>query len=132
VATILQAAVCGTVAASSGWAIAMSREPTAPDTCVTVYDYPGGPPDPRWLLEEPMVQVRVRGAPDAYPAAYQQALKCRDSLLGLPRQLVGGTTYLTIFVTSDIGLLEYDTLARPIFVFSCRVARQPASGTYRG
>jgi hypothetical protein len=131
IATILQAAGCGTIGATTGWAISKSREPAAPDACITVYDYGGLPPDPKWLFDQPRVQVRVRGNPDGYEAAYAKARACLDALLGYPRTTIGGTVYVGIRALDDVSLLEYDASRRPVLTVNLEVAREPASGTYR-
>lgn len=132
VAVILEAAGCGTVASTSGWSIYVGREDEKPDTYITVYDYPGGVPDPRWLVDNPHVQVRVRGKSNDYSTTYTKALVCRDALLGYCNQTVNDTQYVLIAALGDVGFLEYDDKGRPIFTCNYRIVRQPSSGTYRG
>jgi len=79
IALYLQSLSFGTLAASSGWAIAVAREPVAPDTTITVYDTGGQGPDTDELDEFlPDIQVRVR-APD-YIAAYAKSEGIRAAL----------------------------------------------------
>jgi hypothetical protein len=131
VATILVSASCGVLSAVTGWGIWIGREPETPDQAVTVYDYGGDPPSPKHLIDRPAVQVRVRGVPYGYAAAYAHALKCREALQGYAGHDVGSTRYVLITAASDPVFLQYDARSRPIWVVNYNVIRSPSSGTYR-
>lgn len=80
VAQRLAALSLGTVGADAGWSIAVSREPIAPATAITVYDTGGGPVDTDDQdLGSPTVQVRVRSTD--YLAAYAKQEAIRQALI---------------------------------------------------
>jgi|TARA_R110000803_G_scaffold210841_1_gene284321 hypothetical protein len=128
---LLVTAGVGTFAAASGWGIYISQEPESPNTTITVYDVGGLTPNPKFLLDEPSVQLRIRGAPDAYLAAYTKALDCKNALLGLTPQTLNGVNIRGILAIGDIAFLSYDEQRRPILTQNWRFIIQPASGTYR-
>jgi len=128
---ILVTAGIGTYAATSGWAIYVSKEPKSPDTVVTLYDYSGADPSPKFLRDNPNVQVRVRGAKEAYKAGWTKAQAVKDALLGLPGQTINATKYVGVWMQSDINFINYDDNNRPLFTLNFRITREPASGAYR-
>ncbi len=85
------------IAGSSGWSVFVSKEPTAPDNVVTVYDTGGFDPNPKFLLDYPTVQVRVRANKGDYIGAYTKIIEARDALLGFPPETIGGTDYIGIW-----------------------------------
>jgi len=128
---ILVAAGVGAFASTTGWALAVSREPDEPNQVITVYDVGGTDPDPKFLLDFPSVQVRIRGNPADYVNTYARAQLVKDTLLGLQRQTVNATIYVGIWQTGDIQNLGFDDSNRPILVTNWRIAREPASGANR-
>jgi hypothetical protein len=128
---VLVTASVGTFASTSGWSIRISKEPTSPDSTITVYDTGGFEPSAKWLLDFPTVQVRVRGDKLDYVAAYAKIQAVKDALLGLPRQTVNGTVYVGVWQEGDIFSLGYDDTDRPLLISNFRIAREPASGTNR-
>lgn len=118
----------GTIGADSGWSIAVSREPLEPDTTITIFDRGSFlEPDPKWLLEYPLFQVRVRGSENNYLSATTKAQEIKDVLLGLQPQLRNGTDYRGIWQLSDIIPLGYDDQNRPLLSINFRSAREPSS-----
>lgn len=128
---ILVTAGIATFASLTGWALAVSKEPDIPNQVVTVYDVGGIDPDPKFLLDRPSVQVRIRGNPNDYVATYAKAQQVKDALLGLQRQTVNTTVYIGIWQTGDIQNLGFDDSNRPILVTNWRIVREPAAGTNR-
>lgn len=120
---LLVAAGLGVVGGNNPWSIYLGSEPNSPDDVVTLYDTGGDPPNPKFLLDEPRFQVRVRG--NSYKAAYDRATAIKDALLGLPSQDINGTRYEGIYVVLDVGFLRADTEGRSIFVTSYRIIREP-------
>ncbi len=121
----------GVFAATTGWSIHIGVEPDNPDTTITLYDTPAEPANPKFLLDFPRWQIRVRGTGNSYPTTYAKALQIRDALLGLPSQTLGGTVYVGIYLVNDIFFLQQDKASRPIFVSNWRAFRQPSSGDHR-
>lgn len=128
---LLVTAGVGTFAALAGWGIYVGQQPTDPDTVVTVYNSGGKNADPKFLLQEPHIQVRIRGAANGYVAAYDKAAEVQDELLGIPSQVVNGDQWDGITAIGDINPLGYDESQRPMFSVNFSLIIEPASGTYR-
>lgn len=128
---LLVAAGVGIFSAITGWGIYISKEPTTPDTVITIYDTGGRPSNPKWLLDYPNVQVRVRGSKGGYQAAYIKMKAVKDALLGLPSQTVGGDQWVAVNEIGGIILLHYDENDRPILVSNYELIIEPAAGTHR-
>jgi len=129
---VLVAAGIGTFGATSGWGIFIGKEPDKPNTAITLYDTGGYEPNPKWLQDNPTVQVRVRGT--NYKTTLQKAKDARDALLGIgPNDFPASvtTTYVGIWVSSDVGYIGSDDKNRFIFTFNLRITIEPASGAYR-
>jgi hypothetical protein len=114
---------------ASGWSIFIGKEPDRPDNTVTLYDTPGDAPNPKWLLDFPRFQIRVRN--NKYELAYNKAEEVKSWLLGLPSQDLGGIRYVGIYVVIDTHFLQTDESARSIFVSTWRIIREPAAGQHR-
>lgn len=123
---LIVAAGLGTFKATTGWGVYVSKEPKEPDTVITVYDTGGFSPNPRFPMDEPTVQVRVRGAPGAYMNAWAKAYKIRDALLGYSNAPLS----TVIFMDGDIFFLEYDDNNRPVLTLNFRVMREPETESY--
>lgn len=118
-----------TYAQSGGWPIAIGSEPDRPNEVITLYDIPGSSPNPKWLLDYPRFQVRVRST--AYDQAYQKIEEIKSQLLGLPSQDIGDIRYVGIWVVTDTHFLQADNQGRSIFVNSWRTIREPSQGEHR-
>lgn len=118
----LVSAGIGSFAATDGWAIYVSREPVSPDTCITLYDTGGFEPHYGGYAENPTVQIRVRGAPNGYPAAYNKINEIKKLLLS-GSFVVNNTKYLA-WLAGDIVLIGYDESSRPIFTLNLRLTRE--------
>lgn len=127
----LEADGVATFGATSGWAMYIGEEPDTPDQTVTLYDTTAGEPNPKWLQDEPHVQIRVRGTRADYTGAYDKVYQIMDLLLGLPQQTLGGTVYVGIWALGDPHLLGYDDNRRPVFTLNLRMVREPAEGDHR-
>ncbi len=111
-----------------------SSEPAKPDAVVTCYDTGGWDPAVNMLLDEPTVEVRVRGPREGYQEAYAVALWVRDALHAYGPASVGGTRYLAIQAVGEPTSLGYDNSRRPSFSLNFRMHREPtaAGTTHRG
>lgn len=123
---LLAAEAAGTFAATTGWGIFIGREPLQPDTAITVYDTGGLQPNPKWLLDWPSVQIRVRGAKGAYQAAYNKVKQCQDIVLGIDSQDLNGDRWVSVTGLGSILWLGHDDNERPQFVANYRLIIQPA------
>jgi len=126
---LLDNAGVGTPGASSGWGLFIGEEPAEPDQAITLYDTSGGEPNAKWLLDEPHVQCRIRGARHDYPGAHSKAQEVMDTLLGLPQQTQGGTVYVGIWALNSPFFLESDDNRRAIFTVNFRIVREPSDET---
>ena len=124
--------VFGVPATVDLWPIFIGSEPddlNGLDNCLTIYDRGGEPPNPKFLLDFPRFQIRVRS--NSYEDGWNKASEARELLLGLPSQTIGVVRYDGVYVTIDTRMLMADTKGRPIFVTDYRVIREPATGTNR-
>ncbi len=128
---LLVTAGVGVFAATSGWGIYVGQQPSDLDTVVTVYNSGGKNADPKFLLQEPSIQVRIRGAANGYVAAYDKAAEVQDELLGIPSQVVNGDQWDGITAIGDINNLGFDESQRPMFSLNFSLIVEPASGTNR-
>lgn len=114
---------------STGWPVYIGSEPDGPNDCITLYDIPGGTPNPKWLLDYPRFLARVRS--DNYEQGFTKAEELKSALLGLPSQDINGIRYVGIWVVVDTHFLKADGKGRSIFVNTWRCIREPNVGTHR-
>jgi hypothetical protein len=124
---IIQTAGHGIIGATSGWSIFGSKMLDSPNTQIVAYDSGGFFPNPKWLLDQPTVQVMVRGNIMDYLGAYSKAIDIKNTLLGSDSQTVSGTQYTGILMEGDIILVEYDNLDRPLLSLNFIMWREPSS-----
>ncbi len=122
IAQYLQAQGQGTIAATTGWGIYGSKEPTSPDTTITVYDFSGFAPDPDNSLYAPSVQVRVRGI--GYTTVYAKAESVRDTLIEPSDFTINSVKYIGVWQQGSIESLGYDDNDRVILVMNFNIIRQ--------
>ncbi len=130
-ADILVTAGVGVRGASSGWGIFAGREPSEPHTTVTLFPSGGKNSDPKWLLDFPSLQARIRGAPGGWEAARVKALAVKNALLGLPSQTIDGDRWVSVTMIGDIIGLGDDEEDRPRFTVNFSLILEPASGGNR-
>lgn len=116
----------GTFASQVGWGIYIGKEPDKPDSVITLYDSGGENADPKWLLDFPHVQVRVRGSKGDYSGAYTKIKQCKDVLLGCPSLDLNGDRLVSFTSLGEINFLSYDQNERPLFTYNLRLIVQPA------
>lgn len=128
---ILVTASVGVFAATSGWAVYVSKMPDKPDTCIALYDSGGGNPNPAWLLDFPSVQVRVRGDENGYQALFNKVTDIKNALLGHPGADVSDGRLVSVRMDGAPAFLGYDELKRPMFTINWTLIFEPTAGTYR-
>lgn len=128
---VLETAGVGVFAATSGWSIAVDQEPPEPDTVITLYNTGGVNPNPKWLIDFPSVQVRIRGAVNGYLVSRAKAQQVKDTLLGLPSQVVAGERINSITGIGDIVNAGRDDNNRPLCTVNFATIIEPSSGTNR-
>ena len=124
---VLIAAGLGTFNATTGWSVAIGKEPTDPDTTITLYDIGGLTPDPKWLLDYPSVQIRVRGEVSGYQAAWARMRQVRDELLGADPFTQSGNSYRSLLLTGEAVHIGYDSHNRPMFTMTFSLIVEPAA-----
>ena len=118
----------GDLGLTFGTNLFISREPTQPDDCVTLYDT-GGPEDDLTLdrlerYERPRIQVRSRA--NNYTDAYGMIQDIRSKLQGRAHEVWNGAMYTLIRVASGPEFIEYDGNNRAIVVLNLMIQRRPA------
>lgn len=108
---------------ASGTNLFVGVEPESPDACIVCYDSGGLAPDPKWALDRPAVQVRVRSAKGNYAAGYTKALAVKDALLGITPD----TTVRGIVMRGELAHLGTDESRRHLFSLNFLLMVQPAT-----
>ena len=98
---------------TEGTNLFISILPELPDAIVAVFDYSGSDPEQNFAYWRPSVQVRVRGAREAYEAAYQLAMDIRAYLVASHNVTINGSRYIGIWAKGDIISLGRDGNNRP-------------------
>ena len=124
---LLVAAGVGVFKAETGWTIQIGREPTEPDTAISIWETGGFPPSSAWLLDFPTAQIRVRGARNGYQAARSKMRDVKDALLGIDSQDLNGDRWVAINMLSDIVWLGYSEEELPQFTANFQLIIQPAT-----
>lgn len=120
----------GTFAASSGWSLHVNDLPDddgVPDTIVAIFNSGGSPSNPKWLLDFPHIQVRVRSAVNGYNAAWAKSVEIHDLLLGLPAQDVSGGRIDSITAIGHINPLGQDDKRRHSFSMNFALIVEPTA-----
>ena len=104
----------------------ISREPSLPNDCVTIYDTPGNPDGLTMnrveRYEYPTIQVRVRNT--GFVQGWAVLRKIRTSLHGRANETWGGAYYTILRVSSGPALLEYDQNNRVILIMNFEIQRR--------
>jgi hypothetical protein len=101
--------------------ITIGKMPATPDACVVVSPSGGGSPDPKWRLDYPSVQVRVRGPKNDYVSAETKAKQVRAALLGLFSRIIPGGKLYSVTMPGDYTFLGWDDNLRPEFSLNFRL-----------
>lgn len=126
---LLVNATLGTFNAASGWSIAIGEPPAKPDTVMLVNRVGGKNPYPHLLLNEPSVQILVRGAKGGYVAASAKADAVVNALLGLSSYTdpTSGDVYRSCNQIGDVAYLGQDENTRPLFAVNLWFIVTPAA-----
>ena len=119
----------GTLAAGE---IVLNRMPDGADvpTPITLLTEAGGLPgernfgSPGLNRERPVIQVRVRGAPDAQAPARLRIDLVKNHLVTIMADTLGGTFYHWVNERTPPALLKWDDQRRPIFVWSADTLKE--------
>lgn len=123
----------GTLGGGNAFDLYVGQPPDKPDACVVVNLAGGLAPYDRLLLNQPSVQVMVRGAPSGYVAASNKIYAIVNALLGMSSQTLSGDVYRACNQIGDVSTLGQDINTRPILVANFRFIVEPAavSGGHR-
>lgn len=127
---ILVSGGAGTFAATSGWSLHVNGLPDdnmSPDTAISISNSGGAASNPKWLLDFPHVQVRVRGAKNGYNAAWTKAVQVHDLLLGISSQNVSGGRLDSVTAIGHINPLGNDDSNRPHFTMNFAIIAEPTA-----
>jgi hypothetical protein len=119
-----------TAGGTGQWSVWVGKQPTSPDRTITIYDAPGLAPNPKWLLDYPTVQFRIRGGQPDYKVAGDKAIEVRNRLLGRESYdaIDGlGDRIVSITALGDVNFVgcEENTV-RPEFIFNLRLIIEPS------
>jgi hypothetical protein len=125
---IVAASLAGYNAPTAEWQLFIGTEPPVPEKVITIFRSGGGSPNPKWLVDYPSVQIRVRGAIGEYDDAQSKASSVKDALLGLgPYAHTSGDVLVQVNMQGDIFPLPADETGKPIFVVNFNLRVEPAS-----
>ena len=121
------------------WRLWVGKMPTSPDRAICIYDSGGLAPNPRYLLDYPSVQIKVRGGQSDYAVAGAKIAEVRDRLLGRTSYdayndsgvqiVVNPDRIVAINAIGDIAFMGWDDAARPEFVCNLTLIIEPSPAT---
>lgn len=109
------------------WGVWIGRMPVGIHEAVVLFDSGGYPANPRWLIDYPTVQIKIRGTANDYQYARTKAILVKNILIGLPSQDVGDDRLVSVTMPGDISFLGYDAQNRPEFVLNLNLIIEPAA-----
>jgi hypothetical protein len=121
----LQVASIGVADALEGWSIHIGKAPASPDTCIVITRTPGRSPDPKWLVDYPAYQIRVRGPKGHYDLGEQKAQEIKDYFLGFGSADIDGARWVSITMPSDFSYIGNDDNDRPNFSLNLQMIIEP-------
>lgn len=121
----------GGLAVAADYDIYAGPVPATSDALIGIMRNPGAAPNPRWLLDFPSVQVRVRGNKEDYAGVHTKAQAIKDALLGIDSVTVGGDRWVSVTMPADMVDLGRDSMERPEFALNFNLIIEPATGTNR-
>lgn len=125
---LMTAGVGSTTLTGADWEVYSGNTPASPNQCIAIYDF-GGIPNPKWLLDEVFVAIRVRGDKLDYVNTATKIQAVKDALLGMEETTAGNSSYKGCIITKDIFFEGYDDSNRPLFTLDCKLWREPANST---
>lgn len=114
-------------ASITGWSVGMGSEPDSPDNRITCIDTGGEPPNPRWLLDFPSVQVVVRTSANNYDGGFTIAKVVKDLCLGVDAQDIDGDRLVSVTLVSDVFYIGKDDSQRHKFTLNFNLITEPAA-----
>jgi hypothetical protein len=99
----------------TGWRVAVAILPKEPDTIILVTSNGGRNPFPHLLINEPTVQIMIRGAKNGYVAARTKAQEVQARMTAMSSVTLLGDVYRSSNQMGDIAFLGEDDNTRPLF-----------------
>lgn len=107
----------------TGWGLAIGRMPASPNRMVGLFETAGRPPDTKYALRSPNLQVRVRAEKGGYEEARLKAEAVLVELEGL-RGTVGGSVFVHFIALADMTPMGEDENERPEVAVNFMTARE--------
>lgn len=102
----------------------VAAEPKDKDNVVTIYDTGGFDADPKFALDSPTIQIRVKN--NIYKTGYLVCEDIKNQLLYFTKQSINDSEYIGIWQQGDITPIGRDENNRFIFTMNFRLKRIPA------
>ena len=121
----LDAEYVGVFGSASGWSLAVSTEPDAPVTTITLYDTGGQAPDTdEQDLARPTVQVRVRS--ESYTDAYSKHMEVRSVFAAISGEQIEGHVYVFVLPETEVVHIGNNENDQVLLTCNYRVMRYEA------
>lgn len=103
-------------------------EPPSPDLCVTLYEYASAMPEGQvggdtLIIENPTVQVRVRGVRDDYDTPYNLARSIVNAFVKIQDGDLSGKKYQAVIPKQSVLHLGKDENFRHIFIVNFQIMK---------
>jgi hypothetical protein len=109
------------------WYVTVGRQPDKPNRVITFYDTGGLAPNPKFRLNYPSVQVRIRGQQDAYDVTMTKAIDVQEFLLGMDAITLDKMHFSGVIGIGDVAFIGFDPTSRPEFTVNFRCFTEPAA-----
>lgn len=103
--------------------IYIGEQPDEPNTVITIYDTGGRESNPKWRIDYPEIQVRVRD--ESYETAYSIINDIRGKILGKESIVKGDYVYVGFYTIGGIIAMPKDDKRRSSFVLNFSITREP-------
>jgi hypothetical protein len=104
----------------------IGKEPPEPDSCVTIFDTPGFPPQLTYKKGEnyyyPAIQIRIRER--LYLEGYEKINGLKELLHGRANEVINGTHYTLVQCSIEPALLDWDANNRARFFINFNLQRR--------
>ena len=108
------------------WDITIGKSNDAPARQITIYKTGGLANNPKWLIDYPSIQIKVRGGPNDYRLVNEMAHILQSVLVGIdPVDMLNGDRIDSITAIGDVGSTGWDDANRPHFTFNLRLIAEP-------
>lgn len=115
------------------WDITFGRMNDMPHRQITIYSTGGLPKNPRWLLDYPSIQIRVRGNINDYQLVDAKAQEVFNYLVGIESFTAdNGDRIDHINAIGDVAFIGWDDQKRPEFVLNIRLIAEPLAANVPG